>query len=268
MENMTTVKNLTDRDKLEHWVSGDDPAALLWGAVQDGSMQEVAPEILDLDMEQHPTNKHKDVLAHTFIVVGKAPDDLVVRLAALFHDVGKPATRKFENGDVTFYNHEAVGAGMTKRRLRQLGFPAQIVHDVTELVRLSGRFKGYDAGWSDSAVRRYAREAGELLPKLNQLVRSDCTTRHKWKEDNLHKMVDDLEHRLEGLAEAERLASERPQIDGGQVMSYLGLSPGPDVGRVMKWLLALKREEGELPEDELHRRLDAWWSEQEVSTAA
>lgn len=224
-------------------------------------MAEIVPELPDLKMEQDPIHRHKDVLAHTIAVVAKTPDDLVVRLAALFHDIGKPRTRSFEHGEVTFRHHEAVGARMTRKRLAALCFDEQTVSDVSELVRLSGRFKGYASGWSDAAVRRYARDAGPLLGRLNQLVRSDCTTRHLQKEAELQRQIDDLERRIAELAEAERRAAERPQIDGDAVMARLGLAPGPDVGRALAWLLELRRTEGELPLDELLSRLDDWWAE-------
>ncbi|MCY4424018.1 MAG: HDIG domain-containing protein, partial [Acidimicrobiaceae bacterium] len=217
-------------------------------------------ELPALRMEQDPIHRHKDVLAHTVAVVAKTPDDLVVRLAALFHDIGKPCTRSYEHGEVTFRHHEAVGARMTRGRLTALNFDETTVSDVSELVRLSGRFKGYASGWSDAAVRRYARDAGPLLGRLNQLVRSDCTTRNLQKEADLHRQIDDLERRIAELAEAERKAAERPQIDGGAVMAHLGVAPGPDVGQALRWLLELKRTEGELPPDELLARLDDWWA--------
>ena len=256
---MVTV--VDPRVELCHLVSGDDPAPRLWSAVDCGRMAEIVPELPDLRMEQDPIHRHKDVLAHTIAVVSKTPDDLLVRLAALFHDIGKPRTRSYEHGEVTFRHHEAVGARMTRKRLAVLAFDERTVEDVSELVRLSGRFKGYASGWSDTAVRRYARDAGPLLGRLNQLVRSDCTTRNLQKEVDLHRQIDDLERRIAELAEAEREAAERPQIDGDAVMAHLGLDPGPSVGRALAWLLELKRSEGELPTEELLARLDGWWAE-------
>ena len=251
----------THREELCALLSGDEPAPRLWSAVDCGRMAEIVPELPDLQMEQDPIHRHKDVLAHTIAVVAKTPDDLMVRLAALFHDIGKPRTRSFEHGEVTFRHHEAVGARMTRKRLTALGFDEPTIDEVSELVRLSGRFKGYAAGWSDAAVRRYARDAGPLLGRLNQLVRSDCTTRNLQKEADLHRQIDDLERRITVLAEAERKAAERPQIDGDAVMAHLGLTPGPDVGKALVWLLEIKRSEGELPIDELLARLDDWWAE-------
>ncbi|MFW2383125.1 MAG: HDIG domain-containing metalloprotein [Acidimicrobiales bacterium] len=211
------------------------------------------------DQEQDPIHKHKDVLAHTVAVTSKTPPDPVIRLAALFHDIGKPATRSFDHGGVTFRHHEAVGAKITKKRLRALEFDRSTVKDVAELVRLSGRFKGYADGWSDSAVRRYARDAGHLLGQLNQLVRCDCTTRNRAKEARLMAHIDELEERIVELARADAKARERPQMDGNEVMEYLGLSGGPMVGKALTFLLELKRSEGELPQREVEHRLDAWW---------
>ena len=239
----------------------DDPASALWSAVKSGRMVAIVPEFCALKMEQDPKHRHKDVLAHTIAVVAMTPNDRVVRLAALFHDIGKPRTRRYENGDVTFRHHEAVGARMTRKRLTALQFDSITVDDVSELVRLSGRFKGYDSGWSDSAVRRYARDAGHLLGWLNQLVRSDCTTRHAEKRARLQRQVDDLERRIARLAVADRLAAERPQIDGDAVMARLGVGPGPHVGQALTWLLELKRSCGELEIDDLYTRLDAWWAD-------
>jgi poly(A) polymerase len=160
---------------------------------------------------------------------------------------------------VTFRHHEAVGARMTRKRLRAMGYADDVVEDVTELVRLSGRFKGYAEGWSDSAVRRYARNAGPLLGTLNELIRCDCTTRNRAKAANLQRDIDDLERRIKWLAEEDRRAAERPGLDGTQVMEHLGLPPGPEVGQALAHLLELKRAEGDLPLDELLRRLEAWW---------
>ena len=238
----------------------DDVAAALWSAIDSGRMDDLVPEMAALRMEQDPIHRHKDVLSHTVAVVAKTPDDLVVRLAALFHDIAKPRTRSFEHGGVTFRHHEVVGGRMTRKRLTELGYDEATVDDVSELVRLSGRFKGYADGWSDAAVRRYARDAGPLLGRLNALIRSDCTTRNKQKAADLQAAIDDLEDRIAALAEEDRRAAERPQIDGDAVMAHLGVEPGRAVGQALRWLLELKRSEGDLPEAELYRRLDEWWA--------
>ena len=227
-------------------------------------MEDLAPEIPLLRMEQDPIHRHKDVLTHTIAVTSKTKPELTVRLAALFHDVGKPKTRRIDDDTgVTFRHHEAVGARMARKRLTTLEFDERIVDDVTELVRLSGRFKGYSDGWSDSAVRRYAREAGPLLGTLNHLIRCDCTTRNARKFENIQRAMDDLERRIGELAEADRRAAERPDMDGDEVMAHLGIEPGPIVGQAVKMLLEVKRAEGELPREELEARLDAWYAERD-----
>ncbi len=239
----------------------DDPTESLWKILDSGRMDEVAPELPLLRMEQDPIHRHKDVLSHTIAVTSKTRPELLVRMAALFHDVGKPKTRRIDDDGVTFRHHEAVGARMARKRLTALGFDEQFVEDVTELVRMSGRFKGYSDGWSDSAVRRYAREAGPLLGTLNHLIRCDCTTRNARKLAGIQEAMDDLERRIAELAEADRIAAERPDMDGSDVMAYLNLEPGPAVGEAVRMLLEIKRSEGTLERDELERRLDAWWLE-------
>ncbi len=245
----------------------DDPRPGLWELVDSGWADEHLPELTALRLEQDPVHRHKDVLSHTISVTAQAPPRLRVRLAALFHDVGKPATRRFESGGVTFHHHEAVGAKMARRRMKEMGFDSQLVRDVNQLVFLSGRFKGYSEGWTDSAVRRYCRDAGPLLGDLNDLVRSDCTSRNPRTVRNLHEALDDLEHRIGVLAREEARRAERPEIDGERVMAHLGIEPGPEVGRAMKFLLELKRREGELGETEVLNRLDRWWAEQRARAA-
>ena len=250
------------RERLCSILVEDDPTDGLWELCDSGDADLVVPELPALRLEQDPIHRHKDVLAHTIAVTAKTRPELKVRLAALFHDIGKPATRSFEHGGVTFRHHEAVGAKMTKRRLRELEFEPPMVKDVAELVRLSGRFKGYGDGWSDAAVRRYAREAGHLLGELNDLVRSDCTTRNRSKEARLHRLIDELEERIVELARAEAAAAERPQIDGKAVMERFGVDGGPLIGQALAHLLEIKRTEGELETDELYERLDRWWADQ------
>lgn len=243
-----------------------DPTEALWELHASGDADVVVPELGALELEQDPIHRHKDVLAHTIAVTAKTRADLTLRLAALLHDIGKPATRSFEHGGVTFRHHEAVGAKMAKRRLRELGYESAQVKDVAELVRLSGRFKGYGEGWSDSAVRRYARDAGPLLGLLNELVRADCTTRNRAKEARLHELIDDLERRVVRLARQAHEAAERPQLDGRAVMDLLDMPAGPAVGRALAFLLELKRTEGELSPDDVEQRLRAWWAESRPAT--
>lgn len=259
----TVAVNVKDqRETLSNVLLADDPTDGLWHLVDSGLADEMIPELPGLALEQDPIHKHKDVLAHSIAVTAKTRPDLVLRLSALFHDIGKPRTRKIDPVlGVTFRHHEAVGAKMTRKRLAALEYDDQIVDDVTELVRLSGRFKGFADGWSDSAVRRYARDAGHLLGTLNELIRSDCTTRNERKRQELHHHVDVLEKRIADLAEADRLAAERPLIDGTEVMERFDVTPGPMVGRALKFLLELKRTEPQLDLAGTEARLDAWWDE-------
>ena len=216
-----------------------------------------------LRLEQDPIHRHKDVLTHTIVVTSQSPSRLRVRLAALFHDVGKPRTRSYEHGGVTFRHHEAVGARMTRKRMPKLGYQKDMTSDVAQLVFLSGRFKGYTDGWSDSAVRRYARDGGSLLGDLNDLVRSDCTSRNPRRVAALHEALDDLERRIAELAREEAIKAERPEVDGDRVIAHLGIEPGPVVGQALKFLLELKRSEGDLGETAVLDRLDAWWLDQQ-----
>lgn len=256
------------RALLDGILLAEDPTDGLWAACDSGVAAELVPELPALRLEQDPIHRHKDVLAHTIAVVAKTGPQLPVRLAALFHDIGKPATRSFEHGGVTFRHHEAVGAKMTRIRLRELGYEPVLVKDVAELVRLSGRFKGYADGWSDSAVRRYARDAGHLLGQLNELVRCDCTTRNRAKADRLQHQIDDLEARIVELARQDREAAERPQLDGQAVMAHLGIPAGPDIGAALAFLLDIKRTEGVLEQAEVTARLDRWWADRVASGQA
>ena len=250
------------RERLTSALLDDDCLNALWALVDSGVAETIIPELPALALEQDPIHKHKDVLAHTIAVTAKTRADLVLRLAALFHDIGKPRTRKIDDNGVTFRHHEAVGAKMARKRLTALGYPDQVVADVVELVRLSGRFKGYAAGWSDSAVRRYARDAGHLLGLLNELVRSDCTTRNQRKRLELHHHVDALEERILELAAQDRRKAERPLVDGQAVMERFDVEPGPMVGKALKFLLELKRSEPDLDVAGTEARLDIWWAEQ------
>lgn len=257
----TGLATADQRETLSAALLQDDVAAALWQFVDTGLAEAIVPELPALRLEQDPIHKHKDVLTHTIAVTAKTPPDLRIRLAALFHDIGKPRTRSFEHGGVTFRHHEAVGAKMTRKRLRALEYDADVVKDVTELVRLSGRFKGYADGWGDAAVRRYARDAGHLLGALNTLVRCDCTTRNQRKRLELHHHVDELEARIAVLAESDRQAAERPLLDGQAVMDRLGVGPGPVVGEALAFLLDLKRREPDLDEAATADRLDRWYAE-------
>ncbi|MCP5025502.1 MAG: HDIG domain-containing protein [Actinomycetia bacterium] len=256
------IESTDDHQILDEILLADDPTEGLWWLVESGRAESVLPELPALQLEQDPVHRHKDVLAHTIAVTAKTSTRLTIRLAALFHDIGKPATRSFQHGGVTFRHHEAVGARMARARLGELGYDDQFVADVSELVRLSGRFKGYADGWSDAAVRRYARDAGPLLGDLNELVRCDCTTRNPKKVARLQRDIDELESRIAALAEEDRRAAERPLIDGNEVMVILDIPPGPIVGRAAKWLLELRRSQPDLDRHDSIERLRSWAAEQ------
>jgi poly(A) polymerase len=228
--------------------------------VQTGLSDGFVPELSELRLEQDPVHKHKDVLHHTIAVVERCEPDLTLRLAALLHDIGKPTTREITPEGVTFHHHEVVGARLARERLQALRYPTHVVDDVVHLVEMHLRFHGYSE-WSDSAVRRYVRDAGPLLDKLNQLTRADCTTQNRFKAKKLEALQDDLEDRIARLAEEENLDAMRPPLDGKQVMDHLGLPPGPDVGRALEHLMEARLERGPIEEEEAYRLLDAWAAE-------
>jgi poly(A) polymerase len=250
------------RDELNKIVMVPVPSVALWFVVRTGLAEEFLPELPALALEQDPVHRHKDVLAHTLAVVDKTGRDRLLRLAALFHDIGKPRTRAFADGGVTFHHHEVVGARLTRQRMQALRYPGDEVEVVTELVNLHLRFHTYRLGWTDRAVRRYVRDAGPLLDRLNELTRCDCTTRNPNKARALGRRMDELETRITELRKQEELDAIRPDLDGTQVMDELGLSPGRDVGRALAYLLELRMEEGPLGEEEARKRLAAWWHEQ------
>ncbi len=220
-----------------------------------------------MELEQDPIHRHKDVLAHTIAVVQNTEPALVVRLAALLHDIGKPKTRGYSSSGVTFHYHDVVGARMARTRLTALRYPAPVVHDVVKLVELHLRFHTYRMGWTDSAVRRYVRDAGSLLPELNQLTRCDCTTRNKRKAEALGRRMDDLEARIEELRAQEELAGIKPPLDGVQVMAYLGVKPGRVVGEALDYLLELRLEHGPMSLDDAYAELDRWARGQDITPA-
>ena len=254
------------RDELSKLLVVDDPSAGLWFLVDTELTNEFVPELRGLRLEQDPIHRHKDVLSHTIAVVAKTSPRLVVRLAALLHDIGKPKTRSIGPKGVSFHHHEVVGARMARDRMRAMRFSNDIVDDVTRLVFLHLRFHGYrDDVWSDAAVRRYARDAGPLLDDLNELTRCDCTTRNERKARMLAKRMDDLEARIAELREREELGAIRPDIDGNRVMELLGVGPGRVVGEALSMLLEARLDEGPLGQDEAERRLLAWWADRRAA---
>jgi poly(A) polymerase len=249
------------RDELDKLLVLPIPTAGLWFVVNTGLAEEFLPELPALALEQDPVQRHKDVLAHTIAVVEKASPERTLRLAALFHDVGKPLTRSIGPGGVHFHHHDVVGAKMARKRMRELRYPTEVIEDVDRLVALHLRFHTYQMGWTDSAVRRYAHDAGDLLDRLNELTRCDCTTRNLAKARDLAARMDELERRLAELREREELDSIRPQLDGVAVMRHLGITPGRDVGAALEFLLQIRLDEGVLDDEEILRRLDAWWAD-------
>ena len=249
------------RDELDKLLTLPVPTRGLWFIVNTGLCEEFLPELPALALEQDPIQRHKDVLAHTIAVVEKASPDRTLRLAAMFHDVGKPLTRSIGPGGVHFHHHDVVGAKMARKRMQELRYPTEVIDDVDRLVALHLRFHTYKMGWTDSAVRRYAHDAGPLLDRLNELTRCDCTTRNQAKARDLATRMDELELRLAELREREELDSIRPQLDGVAVMKRLGIPPGRHVGAALEFLLQVRLDEGLLDQDEILRRLDAWWAD-------
>ncbi|MGP5218655.1 CCA tRNA nucleotidyltransferase [Arthrobacter rhombi] len=264
------------RDELIKLMTGRHPREGVDLLVRTGLADHVLPEVSALRLEVDEHHRHKDVYQHSLQVLDQAASletgpegevpgpDFVLRFAALLHDIGKPATRRFEpNGAVSFRHHDAVGAKLAKKRMRALRFDNDTIKAVARLVELHMRFYGYgDAGWTDSAVRRYVTDAGAVLPRLLRLTRSDVTTRNRRKADYLAFACDDLERRIDELAEQEQMDAIRPDLDGGRIMELLGIGPGPEVGRAYKFLLELRLDHGPLGPDAASKALVAWWSGQ------
>ncbi|CCH70007.1 putative RNA nucleotidyltransferase [Phycicoccus elongatus Lp2] len=264
------------RDELTKLLLADHPRAGLEALVHTGLAAYVLPELPALKLEMDEHHRHKDVYEHSLTVLDQAialeggdlpGPDLVLRLAALLHDIGKPATRRFEpGGGVSFHHHEVVGAKLTAKRLRALRFDKDTIKAVSRLVELHLRFHGYGEGqWSDSAVRRYVTDAGPLLSRLHRLTRADCTTRNVRKAKRLAATYDDLEARIGRLLEAEELGKVRPELDGNEIAKVLGITPGPVLGRAYTYLLSVRLDEGPIGPDVARERLLAWWAEQPES---
>ncbi|MFZ9226144.1 MAG: CCA tRNA nucleotidyltransferase [Candidatus Nanopelagicaceae bacterium] len=258
------------RDEFIKIVMSPNPRIGITTLVDTGLCDQFLPEIPKLRLEIDEHHHHKDVYEHTLTVVEQSMAleerlggaNLVIRLAALMHDIGKPKTRALiDGGGVSFHHHEVVGARMTKERLRKLRFDHDVVEDVAKLVFLHLRFHGYGGGeWTDSAVRRYVRDAGELLTHLHVLTRADCTTRNKKKAENLASNYDHLEARINALMEEEELLKIRPDLDGHAIMEILGIKAGPQVGKAYDFLMELRLEHGPLGEERAKEELVSWWS--------
>jgi poly(A) polymerase len=266
---ITAERVAAELDKL---LLGEDPVAGIDLMVQTGLGDVVLPEVGAMRMAIDEHHQHKDVYWHSLTVLRQAialedeGPDLVLRWAALLHDIGKPATRKHEpDGGVSFHHHEVVGAKMTRKRMRALKYSKQMIEDVSQLVYLHLRFHGYaDASgagkWTDSAVRRYVTDAGPLLSKLHKLVRADCTTRNKRRAARLQANYDDLERRIAEIAAKEDLARVRPDLDGNEIMQILNIPAGPEVGEAWRYLKELRLDRGPLSHDEAVEELMKWWN--------
>jgi poly(A) polymerase len=266
---ITAERVQTELSKL---ILGPRPRGGLELMVDTGLADVVLPEVPSMRLAIDEHHQHKDVYEHSLTVLDQAialekrdsrEPDLVLRLAALLHDIGKPDTRRFEpGGGVSFHHHEVVGAKMARKRLRALKYPKQVVEDVGQLVFLHLRFHGYGRGeWTDSAVRRYVTDAGDSLSRLHKLVRADCTTRNKRKAAALQRTYDDLEERIARIADEEDLARVRPDLDGNEIMKLLGLPPGPLVGKAWRHLKELRLDRGPLTHEEAVAELERWAEE-------
>jgi poly(A) polymerase len=275
-ERLTIISQERVQAELAKLMLAPEPRRGLELMVYTGLADLVLPELPALQLAVDAGHHHKDVYEHSLTVLERAialetspagpvpGPDLVLRLAALLHDIGKPTTRRFEaGGQVTFHHHEVVGAKLAAKRLRQLRFDSATVKDVTRLVELHMRFHGYgEAGWSDSAVRRYVADAGPLLERLHRLARADCTTQNTRRAERLAFAYDDLERRIGELEAQEELKAIRPDLDGDQIMAVLGIGPGKDVGRAYKFLLDRRMAEGPATEAVATEALLKWWAEQ------
>jgi poly(A) polymerase len=268
-DRITIVSAERVRVEFDKLMTTKRPTFGLWFLIDTGLVDHFLPELRLMRLEQDPIHRHKDVLTHTLAVVENVQEDFregfdfrITRLAALYHDIGKPRTRGVKEGKgVTFHHHEVVGARMTRERMKQMKYPNEDIAAVSELVAISGRFHTYQMGWTDSAVRRYVRDAGPYLNELNVLVRCDCTTRNEKKAKILARRMDEMEERIAEVSAREELASLRPEIDGQRVMELLNVPAGPAVGAAMEFLMDIRLEEGILGEDVIIERLKKWWSE-------
>lgn len=270
-ERITIISAERVRDELSKLLLSNDPRPGLEALVDSGIAALVLPELPALKLEADEHHHHKDVYQHTLTVVMQAIDyekdyglekDLVLRLAALLHDIGKPATKRLEaGGAVSFHHHDVVGSKLAKKRLQELKFDNDTIKAVSRLVELHLRFFGYsDQQWSDSAVRRYVRDAEDQLLRLHALTRADVTTRNKRKADRLAHAYDDLEQRIALLREQEQLDAMRPELDGQQIMEILGIKPGREVGEAYAFLLEIRLDEGAIGFEEAKKRLLSWWA--------
>ena len=273
-DEVTTVSAERVRDELVKLVASPHPRRGITLLLETGLARHVLPELVELRDCVDPIHRHKDVYLHTLAVVENAMaletegPDVVLRLAALLHDIGKPDTKELHgDGSVTFHHHDVVGARMTRHRLRELRFDKQTVRDVSELVRMHLRFHTYKQGWTDAAVRRYVSDAGHLYDRLNALTRADVTTGNAKRAAQIQRRVDELEARVEQLREQEELDAMRPAVDGNMIMERLGVRPGPVVGEAWQHLLSLRMDRGPMDVEEALAALDAWWARRQADAA-
>ena len=262
------------REELSKLLLGSNPVLGLEILEATNIAERILPEFVALQLEIDEHHRHKDVYEHSLIVLNQAMElerthqpecepDLILRLAALLHDIGKPKTRRFEpGGGVSFHHHEIVGAKLARKRLQALRYPTAVIDQVCTLIELHLRFHGYGQGqWTDAAVRRYVRDAGDQLVRLHKLTRADCTTRNQRRALVLAATYDDLESRIQVLAEKEELDALRPDLDGNDIMHILGIPAGPIVGQAYNYLLNVRLDEGPLGREEAIVRLQQWWAQ-------
>ena len=270
-ERLEIVSKERIREEFSRLLLTENPRLGITVLVDTGLADVFLPELGALRLEIDEHHRHKDVYEHSLTVLEQAigmehriseQPDLVIRLAALLHDIGKPKTRRFrEGGAVTFHHHDVVGAKLVRSRMKELRFSKDDIDAVSDLIELHLRFHGYGTSeWTDSAVRRYVRDAGEQLIRLHVLTRADCTTRNQRKADRLSRDYDHLEKRIAILSEQEELSNLRPDLDGNEIIDILGIQPGPEVGRAYKYLLELRIERGPLNKEQATAELKAWWS--------
>jgi poly(A) polymerase len=275
-ERITIISAERVQGELTKLLLTDNPALGLDLLVSTGIADYVLPELPALKLERDEHAMHKDIYAHTLMVLQQAIEleqarghqrDLITRLAALLHDIGKPATKRIIGGKVSFLYHDVVGAKLTRKRLRALKYPNEIVDAVAQLVEQHLRFHGYgEQEWTDAAVRRYVHDAGDQLERLHILTRADCTTRNAAKANRLRRAYDELEFRIDELAKQEELDAIRPDLDGSQIMALLNIKPGPQVGAAYRFLLERRMTDGPLGSERATQELLAWWAEQQRSS--
>ena len=250
IERVEIVSKERIRDEFSKLVTGDNVAMGIQALVESNLIDYIIPEIRDLKIEVDQNHHHKDVYEHTLQVTSKVSPDLILRLSALLHDIAKPATKGIDNGKVHFRHHEVVGARMTKEILSKLKYPKKLISSVALLVENHLRPHTYKMGWTDSAVRRYIIDAGDVLDELNELVRCDVTTKNNEKAETIYKYLDDLEKRIKEVKEKEELKKLRPPVDGNEIMKILKIEPGPSLGKIMESLYEQRINEGEVSKEE------------------